>query len=76
MKDIAAPSPMANSNMDNPSDREIMLSTLRVAAARAKYEANLFESVGILVRQKALTCAEAVERLKREGVARRIEVRQ
>jgi hypothetical protein len=67
MTNIQAPSPIGKSQ-DTPGERDLLLSALRVAAARAKLEVNLFESVGISLRQKAINCAGALQWLKDENV--------
>ena len=67
MTNIQAPSPIGKSQ-DTPGERDLLLSALRVAAARAKLEVNLFETIGISLRQKAINCAQALQWLKNENV--------
>jgi hypothetical protein len=57
---------------DKPAQRELLLSDLRLAAARAKLETQLFESIAIGVRQRHLTCAAAREQLRKEGLLDRL----
>ncbi|MFZ0988408.1 MAG: hypothetical protein WAN27_11820 [Xanthobacteraceae bacterium] len=73
MTSVAQPSPHGKSHADTPGERDLLLSALRVAAARAKLEVNLFETVGISLRQKAIDCAGAIEWLKRENVLQRLQ---
>lgn len=67
MTNIQAPSPIGKSQ-DTPGERDLLLSALRVAAARAKLEVNLFETIGISLRQKAINCAQTLQWLKNENV--------
>jgi len=53
---------------DTPAERDLLLASLRVAAARAKLELNILESLSINLRQKALSCAEVKTRLHKEGI--------
>jgi hypothetical protein len=73
MSYIQPPSAAGKSNSDTPAERDLLLSALRVAAARAKLEVNLLESVSTSLRQKAVTCAQAREWLKRENVLHRLD---
>jgi hypothetical protein len=57
--------------VDTPAARELLLSDLRLAAARAKLETQLFESIAIGVRQRH-TCAAAREQLRKEGLLDRL----
>ena len=66
MSYLASPSQAGKS--DTPAERDILLSSLRVAAARAKLEQNILEDLNIGLRQKALTCAEVRARLNKEGI--------
>jgi hypothetical protein len=67
MTTIASPSAA-----DKPAQRELLLSDLRLAAARAKLETQLFESIAISVRQRHLTCAGARDQLRKEGLLDRL----
>ena len=68
--DLELPEPDLLSS--TPAARDELLAGLRVAAARAKLEANLFESVSISLRQKAIDCVGARERLRSEGLLDRL----
>ena len=72
MSYIAPPAAHGNSIVDTPAARDELLAGLRAAAARAKLEASLFESVSISLRQKAIDCAGARERLRGEGLLDRL----
>jgi hypothetical protein len=54
---------------DTPAERDLLNSALRVAAARAKLELNILESLSINLRQKALSCSEVLARVQREGIS-------
>jgi hypothetical protein len=74
MTSVAKALAPGKSNVDSSGERDLMLSALRVAAARSKLEVNLFESVAISLRQKAIDCAGALEWLKRENVLSRVQL--
>jgi hypothetical protein len=69
MNSLPSPSPHGKSNSDSPATRELTLSALRVATARAKLEVNLLESITINLRQKVVSCSEALAQLKAEGIS-------
>ena len=74
MSQVSQPSQAVKSHEDASGERDLMLSALRVAAATSKLEVNLFESVAISLRQKAIDCAGALEWLKRENVLSRVQL--
>ena len=45
---------------DTPGERDLMLSALRVASARARLIANQIDTIGASLRQKAITCQDAL----------------
>jgi hypothetical protein len=51
----------AKSNVDSGGERDLLLSALRAATARARLAANEFETIGISLRQKLITCEQALE---------------
>ncbi len=53
---------------DTPGERDLLLTSLRVAAARSRLITNLFDSVGVALRQKQIDCAGALAWLKDEGL--------
>lgn len=68
MTNLTTPSPQGKSNADSSGERDLMLSALRAAVARAKLAANELESIGISLRQRAISCEEAMRWAKDEGV--------
>jgi hypothetical protein len=46
----------------------LALSALRVASAQARLVANQLDSIGASLRQKIITCQEALQWAKEEGV--------
>ena len=69
MKDLAQPSPQGKSDhVDSSGERDLILSSLRVAATRSRLITNLFDSVGVALRQKQIDCAGALAWLKDEGL--------
>jgi hypothetical protein len=67
MNQVASPS-ASKSHMDSSSEREIMLSKLRVAATRAKLQVTLLEDFQISLRQKATSVSGVQQRLHEEGI--------
>jgi hypothetical protein len=53
---------------DTLGERELILSSLRVAAAWSRLQTNLLGSIGVALRQKRVDSAGALEWLKREGL--------
>jgi hypothetical protein len=53
---------------DTPGERDLMLSSLRVASAQARLVANQIDTIGASLRQKAITCEDALTWAKQEGV--------
>jgi hypothetical protein len=69
MNSVALPSPQGKSaHADSSGERDLILSSLRVAATRSRLITNLFESVGIALRQRQIDCAGALAWLKDEGL--------
>jgi hypothetical protein len=69
MKHVAPPSPAHKPDMgDSPGARDLLLTSLRVAATRSRLETNIFDSVGVALRQKVIDCAGAMEWLRDEGL--------
>jgi len=68
MTNIAKPSPQGKSNMDSSGERDLMISALRAATARARLAANEFDTIGISLRQKLITCEQALEWARNEGL--------
>jgi hypothetical protein len=53
---------------DTSGERDLILSSLRVAATRSRRVTNIFDSVGVALRQKQIDCAGALAWLKDEGL--------
>ena len=68
MTHIAKPSPQGKSNVDSSGERDLMISALRAATARARLAANEFDTIGISLRQKLITCEQALEWAREEGL--------
>ena len=54
--------------MDSSGERDLLLSALRAATARARLAANEFDTIGISLRQKQITCQQALEWACDEGL--------
>ena len=54
---------------DNTANgRDLLLSALRAATARARLAANEFDTIGISLRQKLITCEQALQWARDEGL--------
>jgi hypothetical protein len=56
------------SREDSPGERDLLLTALRAAAARSRLITNELDSIGVSLRQKVITCEQALEWLKDEGL--------
>ena len=67
---VSTPSTAVNRELreDTSGERDLILSSLRVAATRSRLQTNLFNSVGVALRQKQIDCAGALAWLKDEGL--------
>ena len=54
---------------DTPGERDLMLSALRVASARARLVANQIDTIGASLRQKAISCQDALIWAQEEDLA-------
>jgi hypothetical protein len=68
MNSLSGPLPAVNALVDSSGERDLLLTALRVAATRTRLQTNIFECVGIALRQKQVDCAGALTRLKKEGL--------
>ena len=69
MTPLTTPSPAVKPvSGDTPGERDLMLSALRVASARARLVANQIDTIGASLRQKAITCKDALEWARQEEV--------
>jgi hypothetical protein len=55
--------------------REFLITALRAASARARLMANLADTIGVSLRNRMITCDEAVAWLREEGLLAEIEFR-
>jgi hypothetical protein len=53
---------------DSPGEHDLMLSALRVASAQARLVSNQIDTIGASLRQRAITCSDALEWAQQEGV--------
>jgi hypothetical protein len=53
---------------DSSGSRDLLLSSLRLAATRSRLQTNLFETVGIALRQKQIDIAGVMKWLADEGL--------
>ena len=53
---------------DSPGERDLMVSALRVASARARLIANQIDTIGASLRQKAITCKDALQWAHQEEI--------
>jgi hypothetical protein len=66
---VSTPSSAVKLNVaDTPGERDLMLSALRVASAQARLVANQIDIIGASLRQKAITCSDALAWAQQEGV--------
>jgi hypothetical protein len=68
MTDIAKALAPGKSKMDTSGERDLLLSALRAAAARARLATNEFDTIGISLRQKLISCEQALEWARDEGL--------
>jgi hypothetical protein len=65
--EICCPGPGKPSG-DTSGERDLLLTALRVAATRTRLQTNVFDCVGVALRQKQVDCAGALAWLKDEGL--------
>jgi hypothetical protein len=53
---------------DTSGERDLLLTSLRYAAAQSRLITNSFDSIGVALRQKQIDCAGALAWLKDEGL--------
>jgi hypothetical protein len=68
MNPVSKPSPAVNTQVDTPGERDLLLTALRVAATRTRLQTNVFDCVGVALRQKQVDCAGALAWLKDESL--------
>ena len=72
MSSLSKPLPAVNTHVDASGERDLVMSALRVAAARSRLETNLFDSIGTALRRKSIDCTGALTWLKEEGLLDRL----
>jgi hypothetical protein len=68
MTNVAKALAPGKSNVDTSGERDLLLSALRAATARARLAATEFDTIGISLRQKQITCEQALEWARDEGL--------
>ena len=68
MTSVAKALAPGKSNVDTSGERDLLLSALRAATARARLAATEFDTIGISLRQKLITCEQALEWARDEGL--------
>ncbi len=68
MNNIAKALAPDKSHVDTSGERDLLLSSLRAATARARLAATEFDTIGISLRQKLITCEQALEWARDEGL--------
>jgi hypothetical protein len=53
---------------DSSADRDLLLSGLRLASTRLRLKTNFIDEIHVTLRHKQISCAEAIQRLKDEGI--------
>lgn len=66
MSSVPVPVAPVKSHVDTSGERDLLLSGLRVAATQSRLYTNVFDTIGIALRQKKIDCAEAIAWLKDE----------
>ena len=56
------------SNTDTSGERDLLLSALRAATARARLAATEFDTIGISLRQRLITCEQALDWARDQGL--------
>jgi hypothetical protein len=68
MTSIATALTTGKSHVDTSGERDLLLSSLRAATARARLAATEFDTIGISLRQKLITCEQALQWARDEGL--------
>jgi len=74
MTNLAKALAPCKSEMGSSGERDLMLSALRTASARTKLATNVIETIGISLRQKAVSCEQAMAWLKDEDLLHWIDL--
>jgi hypothetical protein len=54
--------------VDTSGERDLLLSAIRAATARARLAATEFDTIGISLRQKLISCEQALQWCRDEGL--------
>ena len=69
MKPVSQPLPADKPDVgDTPGERDLLLTSLRVATTRSRLQSNIFDSIGVALRQKQIDCTGALAWLTEEGL--------
>jgi hypothetical protein len=68
MTNLAKALALGKSNVDTSGERDLLISALRAATARARLAATEFDTIGISLRQKLISCEQALEWARDEGL--------
>jgi hypothetical protein len=63
-----ASSAVKSSCEDTPGERDLLLTALRAASARSRLITNELDSIGVSLRHRAVTCAQALKWLRDEDL--------
>jgi hypothetical protein len=66
--------PKGSAPVNPAGEREMLLHSLRLAAARSRLATNVFDSVGVSLRHKQITVDGAMEWLRDEGLLSHIQL--
>jgi hypothetical protein len=73
MNDIATPS-ISRKPIDEAGERELLIHSLRTAVARSRLVTNTLETIGVSLRHKQVSTAEAMNWLHDEGLLNEVQI--
>jgi hypothetical protein len=73
MNDIASAS-IARKPIDEAGERELLIHSLRTAVARSRLVTNTLETIGVSLRHKQVSTAEAMNWLHDEGLLNEVQI--
>jgi hypothetical protein len=68
MTNVAQALAPGKSHVDTSGERDLLLSAIRAATARARLAATEFDTIGISLRQKLISCEQALQWCRDEGL--------
>jgi hypothetical protein len=68
MTNVAQALAPGKSHVDTSGERDLLLSAIRAATARARFAATEFDTIGISLRQKLISCEQALQWCRDEGL--------